>query len=90
MDGFWIESFIWFLLWYYDVVLVWFFLEDIELVYGKVLVEGKFVIIVDFLKKEYVFLFEKVLIEKGVRSLLLVFIFDDDGRIISIFELVFL
>lgn len=87
VDGPWIESLTWSLLRHYDAELVRPSLEDIESAYGQVLVEGKAVIIVDLPKKEHLSPLEKALIDKGVRSLLLAPIFDDDGRIISIFEL---
>ncbi|NRB51309.1 MAG: GAF domain-containing protein [Saprospiraceae bacterium] len=87
VDGPWIESLTWSLLRYYDAALVRPSLKDAESSYGQVLLEGKPVIIVDLPKKKHLSPLESALIQKGIRSLLLAPIFDDDGRIISIFEL---
>ncbi|MBX2872279.1 MAG: GAF domain-containing protein [Saprospiraceae bacterium] len=87
VDGPWIESLTWSLLRSYNAKMVRASLEEVKSAYRQVLLEGKAVTIVDLQEKEHLSPLEQALRQKGLRSLLLAPIFDEDGRIVSIFEL---
>lgn len=85
--GPWIESLTWCILREYDTPLMKNSLQDHDSAYGKVLHGGQPIIIEDLEKQGHLSTLEKALVRKGVKSLLLAPLTDDEGKIITIFEL---
>ena len=82
-----VESLSWSLLRKYDVTMVRQALADGESAYGKLMHTGEAIVVEDLRRQKYLSALEKVLLEKGVRSLLLAPMRDDEDNIVSIFEL---
>ncbi len=87
VHGPWIESLTWCLLREYDTEMMHQSLGDQQSAYGKVLFYGQSHVIEDLREQTHLSTLEKKLLEKGFRSLLLAPMTDDEGKIISIFEL---
>lgn len=87
VQGPWIESLTWCLLRRYESSMMRSSLEDLNSVYGKVLHAGKPYVVEDLQKQKHISALEQALMERGVRSLLLAPLTDDEGKIVSIFEL---
>ena len=86
-DAPWVESSTWSLLRHYDKKMVKASFAETEAPYGRLLATRKPVIITD-LQKEYPLPpLEHTLLDKGIRSLLLAPMYDEQGNIVSIFEL---
>ncbi len=85
--GPWIESLTWCLLRRYEASLIQPSLEDPQSAYGKVMQDGKPVIVEDLRNKKYLSPLEKAIMASGIRSLLLAPLFNNEGKITSIFEL---
>lgn len=87
VQGPWIESLTWCLLRQYESSMMMTSLEDLNSAYGKVMHTGKPYVVEDLQKRKHISALEKALIERGVRSLLLAPLTDDEGNIVSVFEL---
>jgi hypothetical protein len=87
VHGPWMESLTWCLLREYDSAMMQDSLNASDSAYGQVFHQGKPQIIEDLQKLQRTTPLEKALIEKGLRSLLLAPLRDNEGQIISIFEL---
>ena len=77
----------WCLLRYYDDKIVSISLEDPNSVYGRMINAREAVIVEDLQALKHLSPLESKLVEKGFRSLLIAPITNDDGKIVSIFEL---
>ncbi|MEL6831961.1 MAG: GAF domain-containing protein [Bacteroidota bacterium] len=82
-----VESLTWSLLREYDVIMVRQALADSQGAYGKVLHSEGPVVVEDLRKQAHLCALEKALLEKGLRSLLLAPLRDDEGKVVSILEL---
>ncbi len=87
VQGPWIESLTWCLLRSYESSMMRSSLEDLDSAYGKLMHTEEPFIVEDLQKRKHISALEKALMERGVRSLLLAPLTDDEGRIVSIFEL---
>ncbi|MEL7249632.1 MAG: GAF domain-containing protein [Bacteroidota bacterium] len=82
-----VESLSWSLLREYDAIMIRQALADSQSAYGKVLHSGEAIVVEDLQKQAHLCALEKAIFEKGLRSLLLAPLRDDEGKIISILEL---
>ncbi len=87
VDGPWIENITWCLLRKHDTFMVEKSLSDPQSAYGRVLQKLEPFIIEDLQQRTPLSPLEKALVVEGVRSLLLVPLKNDEGRVTSIFEL---
>lgn len=85
--GPWMASLTWCLLRRHEIELVNETLSDRESAYGQVFQQGQAVIIEDLRNRPHLSKLEKALLGEGYRSLLLTPLQDDEGEIVSIFEL---
>jgi hypothetical protein len=86
-SGPWVESVFWCLLRRYDKPAIHQSLEDSNSPYGRVLHQKEPVVVEDLKKEKSASALEEALLHDGIRSLLLVPLTDDEGQVISIFEL---
>lgn len=82
-----VESLSWSLLRKYDALLIRQALADPQSAYHKVFSSGSPTVVEDLQKKDHLCGLERAILQKGLRSLLLAPLKDDEGKIISIFEL---
>ncbi len=82
-----VESLSWSLLRKYDGLMVRQALADPQSAYGSVMQSEKAIVVEDLEKQEQLCALEQAIMKKGIRSLLLAPLKDEEDKIISIFEL---
>lgn len=83
----WSESLTWSLLRHHNEQMLRTSLNDRESAYGQLFYKEKPIIVEDLSLRQHLSPLENALLEQGVRSLLLAPLTNDDGRLVSIFEL---
>ena len=86
-DAPWVESSTWSLLRHYNKEMVKASFAATEGPYGRLLATGEPVIVVDLEQESTLPPLEQALLDKGIRSLLLAPMYDEEGNIVSFFEL---
>ena len=87
VPGPWAQQLSWCLLRQYDEAVITSSLKDVESAYGKVLQTEGAIIVEDLQSQSHLSPLEQQLLDKGLRSLLLTPLRNEDGKIVSIFEL---
>lgn len=82
-----VEGVTWSLLRKYDVPVIRNALEDSQSAYGKLLHSREAIIMEDLQKLTHLSALEQAILEKGLRSLLLAPLMNEEGKVISILEL---